>query len=65
MKNFPHFITIIALLCIDLGETNKALECLEESYEMRDVSFIYYKIFFPRFLNNDPRFNAILKKIGF
>jgi len=54
----------IALLCIDLGEINKALECLEETYDMRNSSFFPFKWFFPRSLNNDPQFDAFFKKIG-
>jgi tetratricopeptide (TPR) repeat protein len=47
------------------GEKDKAFEWLDRAYELHDASFIYYT-FDPllRNLHDDPRYGALLKKLG-
>jgi eukaryotic-like serine/threonine-protein kinase len=58
----PHFF---AGIHIGLGENDRALEYLEESYEEHSHWLIYLHID-PSMddLRNDPRFQALLKRIG-
>ena len=55
----------IAMLYACLGENNKAFEYLDKAYEDRDGSL--YRVKFDQRLENlhsDPRFKALLKKMG-
>jgi TolB-like protein/DNA-binding winged helix-turn-helix (wHTH) protein len=47
------------------GDRDKAFEWLDRAYELHDASFIYYT-FDPllRSLHGDPRYHALLKKLG-
>jgi tetratricopeptide (TPR) repeat protein len=58
---------IIALIYKGLGNTDKTFEWLEKAYEERDHYLIYIKEGYPQFwdLHDDPRFQALLKKMGF
>ncbi len=50
---------------IGLGENDLALEWLEKAYEERDAALIWLKV--DRVYDNlrsDPRFKALLKKVG-
>ncbi len=55
----------VALVYASLGETDKAFEWLEKSYQMHEESLCSLKID-PKVdgLRSDPRFNVMLKKIG-
>ena len=48
-----------------LGEKDKAFEWLEKAYEERGImpSFIKYGLWFDN-IRSDPRFDALLKKMG-
>ncbi len=60
----PSYYT--AAIYADLGEKNQAFEWLEKSYEERDNWLVYLKVD-PIWdsVRSDPRFTALLKKIGF
>ncbi|HEX5887648.1 MAG TPA: protein kinase [Pyrinomonadaceae bacterium] len=55
----------LALVHATLGETDKAFECLEKSYERHEESLLTLKVD-PKVdaLRGDPRFTALLRKIG-
>jgi len=55
----------ISELCADLGDRDKALEWLEKAYQQRSAWLVCLKLN-PHFdsLRSDPRFVALLKKIG-
>jgi serine/threonine-protein kinase len=55
----------LALVYAALGEIDLALKCLEESYEQHEESILSLKVD-PKVdpLRSDPRFTALLKKIG-
>ncbi|MES1197754.1 MAG: adenylate/guanylate cyclase domain-containing protein [Chitinophagaceae bacterium] len=55
----------MAMIYAALGEKDKAFEWLEKSYQKHEESLCSLKID-PKFdpIRNDPRFNAMLKKIG-
>jgi serine/threonine-protein kinase len=55
----------LALVYAALGENDKAFECLERSYERREESILTLKVD-PKVepLRVDPRFTALLRKIG-
>ena len=55
----------LALVYAALGETDMAFECLEKSYERHEESVLTLKVD-PKVdpLRSDPRFTALLKKIG-
>jgi serine/threonine-protein kinase len=56
---------VVALIYAGLGETDLALEWLEKAYEQRDPQMFRIKVV-PSFdpLRSDPRFIALLKKMG-
>ena len=58
--------TCIANIYIGLGENDKAFEWFEKAYEERDPLMAFLKTW-PEFekLRSDPRFNELLKKMGF
>ena len=51
---------LIASLYTDLGDIDKANECLEMCYEKRDIYIAHFKFIYL----NDPRFNNFFRKIG-
>ena len=55
----------IAPIYVALGNNDKAFENLELAYIEKDSDFVFLK-FEPPFdaLHSDPRFDALLKKIG-
>ena len=55
----------LALIYAALGENDSAFKCLERSYERHEESILSLKVD-PKFdpLRSDPRFVALLKKIG-
>ena len=55
----------LALVYAALGEIDLAFECLEKSYEQHEESILNMKVD-PKLdpLRSDPRFLALLKKIG-
>jgi hypothetical protein len=55
----------LALVYAALGEIDTAFNCLEESYEEHEESILSLKVD-PKMdpLRSDPRFLALLKKIG-
>jgi TolB-like protein len=55
----------IALLYIHAGNKERALECLEKSYEMHDSNAIYLGVY-PEFsiIHNEPRYKDLLKKLN-
>jgi adenylate cyclase len=62
-----HFVspTSRAIVCLGLGEKEKALDWLEKSYEQQDAWCPYFKVD-PVFdsVRNEPRFQALMKKVG-
>jgi len=56
---------LIAFIYIDLGETDQAFTWLEKVYEERSswIAFLQVEPKFDR-LRSDPRFSALLKKVG-
>ena len=61
----------LAILHMDLGERDRAFEYLERAYEENDV-YLLLSVSLPRgfdpsldSLRTDPRFHALVKKIGF
>ncbi len=56
----------IALIYTGLGEMDKVFECLEKAHKERNADLAELKVE-PRFdsLRSDPRFKALLKKMGF
>ena len=55
----------LALVYAALGENDSAFECLEQSYELHEEALLSLKVD-PKVdpLRSDPRFLALLKKIG-
>jgi tetratricopeptide (TPR) repeat protein len=55
----------LALVYAALGENDRAFECLEKSYDRHEESLLTLKVD-PKVdaLRSDPRFTALLKKIG-
>jgi TolB-like protein/Tfp pilus assembly protein PilF len=48
------------------GETEKALECLEKGFEIRDPNMAYMEEpIFVDLLNDDPRYQGLLRKMNF
>jgi serine/threonine protein kinase/Flp pilus assembly protein TadD len=65
--NGPRYVTALASAGVHavLGEKEKALELLEESYQQRAASLVYtanHPIF--ERLHGDPRFEDLLRRIG-
>ena len=60
----PYFI---AEIYSGLGENDKAFEWLEKAYEERDSQLTYMKSPWPEWdpIRSDPRFKALLNKMGF
>jgi tetratricopeptide (TPR) repeat protein len=57
--------SVIAMIYSGLGETNLALEWLEKAYQQRDPQLFRIKVVpFVDPLHSDPRFIALLKKMG-
>jgi len=57
--------TVVALIYAGLGETDLALEWIEKAYQQRDPQMFRIKVMPPLDpLRSDPRFTALLKKIG-
>lgn len=56
----------ISTFYVALGDSNKALEMLNAAYEQRENDIAWLK-FDPRFdtLRDDPRFQELIKKVGF
>jgi len=56
----------IALIYTGLGEKDKVFECLEKAHKERNADLVELRVE-PRFnsLRSDPRFRALLKKMGF
>ncbi|MFC1534729.1 hypothetical protein ACFLZG_06535 [Thermodesulfobacteriota bacterium] len=53
------------VLYADLGDIDQSLEYLEKGYEEREIEYYYIKFSPPfRMLRTDPRFIALLKKMG-
>jgi len=55
----------IAIIYLGLGDKDRALEWLRKAYEDRSFSLVFLKVdhmFDP--LRSDPRFIALLKKVG-
>ena len=55
----------MARICARLGEIDEAFEWLERSYEKRESALLWIKVL-PHVdsLRSDPRYQALLKKIG-
>jgi aryl-alcohol dehydrogenase-like predicted oxidoreductase len=54
-----------ALVYLGLGDRSAALDALERGFEMRDVGINWIKVAPPYTpLRNEPRFIALLEKIG-
>jgi len=48
------------------GETEKALECLEKGFEIRDPNMAYMEEpIFADLLGDEPRYQALLRKMNF
>ncbi|MFQ5821630.1 MAG: protein kinase [bacterium] len=57
--------SFMALIYTGMGENDRAFEGLEEAYKARDLNLIFLKVApFVDSLRSDPRFTALLKKIG-
>ena len=58
--------SVLAWIYAPLGEKELALSALEKGYELHSNSMAYIKVdpFFDS-LRDDPRFKALLKKVGF
>jgi hypothetical protein len=56
----------IATTYLGLGQVDEAFQWLEKGYEQRSVCMIFLKVD-PRLdsLRNDPRFAALMGKVGF
>ena len=56
---------LFALIYLGLGKNNEVFKYLEKAYEERDTLMTYIKVD-PEFkvLHSDPRYKALLKKIG-
>jgi serine/threonine-protein kinase len=57
--------TVVAMLCLGLGENDRCFEWLDRAYEERDPHLRVLKVgalFAP--VRSDPRYIALLKKIG-
>ena len=56
----------VAVIYVGLGETNQALDWLEEAYEKRNSGWLPFIGVEPEFLSlhGHPRFEALLKKMG-
>jgi tetratricopeptide (TPR) repeat protein len=56
----------VAVIYVGLGETDQALDCLEEAYEKRNSGYLPFIGVEPEFLSlhGHPRFEALLKKMG-
>ena len=59
----PYFI---AEIYSGLGESDNTFEWLDKAYEERDSQLVYLKAPWPEWgpIRSDPRFKALLKKIG-
>jgi hypothetical protein len=57
---------VLAGVYLSLGQKDKALELLEQAYRLHSGYFIIinYDLVFDD-LRSDPRFQALMKKIGF
>lgn len=67
LRRFPDFDPIgLAYIYSTLNEKDLALAALEKTFERRSPVILYIKVE-PMFdpLRDDPRFIALLKKIGF
>ena len=55
----------LAIIYAALGQKDRAFECMEEGYEVRDDFLMVLKIG-PRFdsLRSDPRFQELLRRMG-
>lgn len=56
----------MAIICAALGETQTAVDLLEQAYEKRDVTMVWLKVrhhFDP--LRGDPRFQQLLQRMNF
>ncbi len=56
----------LASIYLGLGETEKALQYLEEAYQQRDVSLVWLKVdwrYDP--LRSNPRFQSLLRRMNF
>jgi len=54
-----------AMICLGLGERAKAMEWLEQAYELHDYGMVYAKtdpVLDP--LRSEPQFNELLKRMG-
>ncbi|UCD57493.1 MAG: protein kinase [Candidatus Hydrogenedentota bacterium] len=54
---------VVAVLCVALGEIDKAFEWLDKAYQEHDMWLSWSKIQFDT-LRSDPRYMALLKKLG-
>jgi hypothetical protein len=56
----------VAMIYVGLGETDQALDWLEEAYEKRNSGWLPFMGVEPEFLSlhGHPRFEALLKKMG-
>lgn len=58
----PYYM---ALLCFSLGKNDLGFQWLEKGYEEHDVWLVQLKVdFMADDVRDDPRFSALLKKIG-
>jgi len=57
--------TFVANLCFFLGETDRGFEFLDKAFQVREIWITFIKIY-PYYdsIRNDPRFIALLEKIG-
>jgi class 3 adenylate cyclase/TolB-like protein/tetratricopeptide (TPR) repeat protein len=65
-KKTPNAAPYTAMAYASIGEKQKALNLLDKAYELHDVDMIWLKEE-PSFksIQNEPRYQAMLKKVGF
>ena len=57
---------LLALICVGLGDTDRALSYLQHAAEEREVVMtMLQRLFVYDPLRSDPRFQALLKKMNF
>ena len=65
LEQFPQWKTAIAAVYFDLGENEEGWKWLEKAYQERSYAMAWLKVY-PVFdsVRSDPRFQAMLKKVG-